>query len=214
MKGRESVTVALPLVASVLPPAAACRARAATMHGTIHVGLMSGRSVQIEVSMESLLEDVREQASHSLQTSPGVLLDHGEHLNMSHTVGEAGLSFGCALTMQVQRTAVAGYFSAFAAILGDGSVVSWGMFGHGDNSTVKEKLKNVQQIQATAHTFSAILSDGSVVAWGDAGCDEVQEQLKHVRCIQATSYAFAAILVDGSVVTWGDLALGGESSRV
>ena len=67
---------------------------------------------------------------------------------------------------QIQATA-----TAFAAILGDGSVVTWGdALGGGDSSAVQGQLRNVQQIQATANAFAAILGDGSVVTWGDALC--------------------------------------------
>ena len=52
---------------------------------------------------------------------------------------------------------------AFAAILANGSVVTWGDPGHGgDCSAVQDQLKNVQQIQATAWAFAAILANGSV----------------------------------------------------
>ena len=59
---------------------------------------------------------------------------------------------------------------AFAAILGDGSVISWGRadFG-GDSSSVQDELRDVQQIQAAYGAFAAILSDGSVVTWGYGG---------------------------------------------
>ena len=59
--------------------------------------------------------------------------------------------------------------SAFAAILEDGSVVTWGnpCFG-GDSSAVPDQLKGVQKIQATNAAFAAILEDGSVVTWGRA----------------------------------------------
>ena len=58
---------------------------------------------------------------------------------------------------------------AFAAILGDGSVVSWGnaLYG-GDSSVVQHQLKNVQGIQATDTAFAAMLFDGSFVTWGNA----------------------------------------------
>ena len=71
---------------------------------------------------------------------------------------------------QIQATA-----AAFAAILVDGSVVTWGHANvGGDSSDVKDQLKNVQQIQATKHAFAAIVGDGSVVTWGDAhrGADQ------------------------------------------
>ena len=57
---------------------------------------------------------------------------------------------------------------AFAAILEDGSVVTWGSADHGgDSSAVRGQLKGVQQIQATTGAFAAILKDGSAVTWGD-----------------------------------------------
>ena len=59
---------------------------------------------------------------------------------------------------------------AFAAILEDGSVVTWGDADcGGDSSAVRDQLRGVQQIQAThLRAFAAILEDGSVVTWGDA----------------------------------------------
>ncbi|CAE7939958.1 HERC1 [Symbiodinium sp. KB8] len=108
---------------------------------------------------------------------------------------------------------------AFAAILGDGSVVTWGRADcGGDSSAVQDQLRDVQQIQASDLAFAAILGDGSVVTWGDAqyGGDSsaVQEQLRDVQQIQASESAFAAILGDGSVITWGEAGWGGDSSAV
>eukprot|EP00435_Cladocopium_sp_Y103_P052315 s29_g16.t1 len=58
--------------------------------------------------------------------------------------------------------------SAFAAILADGSVVTWGDLDYGvDSSEVQDRLKGVQQVQASGRAFAAILADGSVVTWGD-----------------------------------------------
>ena len=113
---------------------------------------------------------------------------------------------------QIQAT-----IGAFAAILEDGSVVTWGRVGMGGDSSAVW-LKNVEQIQATWYAFAAILGDGSVVSWGNAGMggdsSAVRGQLQNVQQIQATNGAFAAILGDGSVVTWGDASFGGESSAV
>ena len=54
---------------------------------------------------------------------------------------------------------------AFAAILADGSVDAWGEPDYGgDGSAVRDQLRNVQQLQATAGAFAAILADQSVVA--------------------------------------------------
>eukprot|EP00435_Cladocopium_sp_Y103_P063717 s1970_g25.t1 len=115
---------------------------------------------------------------------------------------------------QVQAT-----HSAFAAILADGSVVTWGApLCGGDSSEVQDQLKGVQQVQATQEAFAAILADGSVVTWGTPGfggdSSEVQDRLKGVQQLQATERAFAAILADGSVVTWGRPGFGGDSSEV
>ena len=53
--------------------------------------------------------------------------------------------------------------SAFAAILSDGFVVTWGDAKYGaDSSAVQDQLRDVRQIQAFAYAFAAIRSDGSV----------------------------------------------------
>ena len=60
-------------------------------------------------------------------------------------------------------------YLAFAGILGDGSVITWGsVYDGGDSSSVQDQLKNVQQIQASYASFAANLGDGSVVTWGAA----------------------------------------------
>ena len=92
---------------------------------------------------------------------------------------------------------------AYAAILGDGSVVTWGDAScGGDSRAVQDQLKNVQQVQASYFAFAAILGDGSLVTWGkdrDGGdSSAVQDQLKNVQQVQASDSAFAAILGDGA----------------
>ena len=55
---------------------------------------------------------------------------------------------------------------AFAAILGDGTVVTWGSeLGGGDSKAVQDQLQHVQALQATELAFAALRSDGSVVTW-------------------------------------------------
>jgi hypothetical protein len=75
---------------------------------------------------------------------------------------------------------------AFAAIVADGSVVTWGNGdSNGDSTRVREQLKNVQRIFATERAFAAILADEGVVAWGSSsyGGDStsVRNQLKNVQ---------------------------------
>ena len=56
---------------------------------------------------------------------------------------------------------------AFAALRGDGSVVTWGHLHYGgDSSAVQEQLQGVKQIQAASCSFAAIKADGSIVSWG------------------------------------------------
>ena len=98
---------------------------------------------------------------------------------------------GDSLALHVSRVQIHSTDCCFAAILGDGSVVIWGLsdFG-GDSSAVQGQLKNVQQIQASYAAFAAILGDGSVVTWGKAACggdsSAAQGQLKNVQQIQAS----------------------------
>ena len=177
----------------------------------------SGKAVQITASAETPLEDLRLRAQRSLQAGRGILLNAaGELLNLKQTVGEAGLKAGDCLTLHVRQTTVASTREAFAALLGDGSVVTWGGFG-GDSSSVQEQLKDVRQIHATQRAFAAFLDNGSVVTWGDGSAgnsSKVQDRLKRVKHIPANHQSFAAILEDGSVVTWGGLDSGGDSMEV
>lgn len=55
---------------------------------------------------------------------------------------------------------------ALAAILANGSVVTWPRFDCGDSTGVQDRLRNVQQLGLTVRAFAAILADGSVVTWG------------------------------------------------
>ncbi|CAE7664702.1 unnamed protein product, partial [Symbiodinium necroappetens] len=60
---------------------------------------------------------------------------------------------------------------AFAALLGDGSVIAWGAADRGgDCSAVRDQLTNVQHIQATRNAFAAVAADGTVVTWGSGTC--------------------------------------------
>ena len=56
---------------------------------------------------------------------------------------------------------------AFAALMSDGSVVTWGDAECGGNSaTVEEDLKGVETIYSTGGAFAALMLDGSMVTWG------------------------------------------------
>jgi hypothetical protein len=101
--------------------------------------------------------------------------------------------------------------AAFAAIRGDGSVVTWGAdWSGGDSSGVASQLSSgVTQIFSNDGAFAALKSGGSVVTWGNGlyggDSNEVAGQLiSGVTQIFSTGTAFAALKTDGSVVTWGE----------
>eukprot|EP00439_Symbiodinium_sp_Y106_P042703 s3497_g5.t1 len=173
--------------------------------------------------MDEAVETLRRQAQIALGVGKGRLVDSsGVVLDDSAVIVDSGVRNGDSLALHVNRVQASATAGAFAVILGDGSVVTWGApnFG-GDSSSVQGQLRNVQHIQATGRAFAALLGDGSVVTWGGPdfrhhGGDStaVQDQLKNVQQIQASARAFAAIVVDRSVVTWGWADFGGNSSAV
>ncbi|CAE7938092.1 gyaR, partial [Symbiodinium sp. KB8] len=175
---------------------------------SVNVHLLSGKRATVEVEADASVESLKRRAHSALAVpSRGRLLNSsGEMLDGAQTVTEAELRSGDVLTLHVNQVQIKvfkaqnrGSQKAFAAILGDGSVVTWGPADYGgDSSAVQDHLRGVQQIQASTRAFAAIRSDGSVVTWGDAdwGGDSsvVQEQLRDVQQIQASADAFAAIL--------------------
>ncbi|CAK9038287.1 unnamed protein product [Durusdinium trenchii] len=68
---------------------------------------------------------------------------------------------------------------AFAALLENGAVITWGLahFG-GDCTQVKDQLFGVMALQSSSKAFAAIRRDGRVVAWGAHVRVAVLEKLK------------------------------------
>ncbi|CAE7416259.1 HERC2, partial [Symbiodinium sp. KB8] len=167
------------------------------------------------------IDELRREAQRRLGVGRGKLLSpSGRYFpDGDITVAQAELSHGDLLSLHREPLRLASTVHAFAAILGDGTVVTWGHDAHGGSSTaVRPELKNVKQVQATGSAFAALLADGSVLAWGNpecgGDCSSVQERLVNVKRIEAGFHAFVAILDTGSVVTWGDAAFGGQCSEV
>ncbi|OLP77523.1 hypothetical protein AK812_SmicGene42406 [Symbiodinium microadriaticum] len=180
----------------------------------------SAQRVTVDADLNEEVGTLKRRAQIALGVGRGRLVGSSRSvLDASSPIKRVRLQNGDLLTVHINRVQVQACRPSFAAILGDGSVVTWGgaAFG-GDHSAVQDQLKNVQQIQASDAAFAAILGDGSVVTWGSAAfggdSSDVQDQLKNVQQIQASSQAFAAILGDGSVVTWGSAAYGGDSRAV
>ncbi|OLQ02266.1 Protein pim1 [Symbiodinium microadriaticum] len=184
----------------------------------VEVGLISGKTATVQAALDETVETLKRRAQTALGVGKGRLLDSmGDVLDGCMLIKTARLQNGDLLTLHIRKVQVTACCHAFAAILGDGSAVTW---GHaecgGDSSVVQNQLKDVQQIQASFSAFAAILGDGSVVTWGKAfyGSDSsaVQDQLKNVQQIQASDAHFAAVLSDGSVVTWGEPSYEDDSS--
>eukprot|EP00439_Symbiodinium_sp_Y106_P056653 s1287_g7.t4 len=206
------------------------------MSVTVAVGLLSGRTTFVEAGVEEEVGLLSRRAQAALGIGKGQLVDSFGHiLDPCARIKDAGVQDGDWLTMHLSRVQACATGLVFAAILGDGSVITWGsgcpreFFGDGsvftcstaveaDSSVVQDQLKDVEHIQAAGAAFAAIRAEGSVVTWGDSSCggdsSAKQDQLKNVQQIQASANAFAAILADGSVVTWGDPAWGGASGTV
>jgi len=112
---------------------------------------------------------------------------------------------------------------AYAAVLNDGRVRTWGCpkLG-GSSSQVESELHSVRDVKACNSTFAgafaAIREDGRVVTWGSRthGGDStaVRDQLYDVTDVVSTCFAFAAVKTDGTVVCWGAPEFGGDCGSV
>ena len=164
---------------------------------SVDVHLLSGKRASMQEEADASVESLKHRAQTALASRGRLLNSSGEVLDGAQTVTEAKLRSGDVLILhvnQVQLKATTGpfnLFSAFAALLGDGSVVTWGSAAHGgDSSAAQHQLRDVQQIQASDLAFAAIRGDGSVVTWGSANyggdCSAVQDQLRDVQQIQAS----------------------------
>ena len=138
----------------------------------------------MDVELDSTVGALAGRAQLALAVGRGRLLNSsGRILDEAALIKTVILQQGDFLTLQLGTVQVHGAPAVFAAILGDGSLVTWGdsRFG-GDSDAVQDQLKCVQQVQSNMYAFAAILDDGSVVTWGDEDCGGdsavVQKQLK------------------------------------
>ena len=117
----------------------------------VDVGLTSGKTVSVEARLDESVATLKRRAQTALAVGKGRLLDSsGGLLDDQLTVKKAKLEAGTSLTLQLRRVQIQASYGAFAAILTDGSGVTWGSLGlGGNNRAVQDQLKNVQQIQAS-----------------------------------------------------------------
>ena len=87
--------------------------------------------------------------------------------------------------------------SAFAALLDDGSVVTWGDLG-GDSTAVQDQLTSgVTNVFSNQGAFVALKDDGSVVTWGDpANGGEISESSYEPRTVQPLTEVLSSGVVD------------------
>ena len=138
----------------------------------VNVVLPSGLSEKLSLPQSSKVGDLRILAQKTfgqgllrIITSTGdVLTDPTESLEA------VGLQEGDMLSAIVQQANIKATQGAFAVwCCGANRIVTWGLAGFGgDSASVRHRLKNVQQLQATDSAFAALLADGSVVTWGRA----------------------------------------------
>ena len=118
---------------------------------TLEVSLVSGKTVSLQTHGDESVESLKVRAQRALGVGKGRLLSStGSVLDGGAVVKKARLQQAEPLSLQVRRVDICAKKGAFAAILGDGSVVTWGDADcGGDSSGVQDQLKNVQQVQAT-----------------------------------------------------------------
>jgi hypothetical protein len=91
------------------------------------------------------------------------------------------------------------------ALLGGGSVVTWGLTNDPAN-TVPTNLLPATAVAAGWEHNVALLTNGMVAVWGDDEYDQtnVPTGLSNVIAIAAGAYHSLALLSNGTVVAWGD----------
>ena len=117
----------------------------------------------------------------------------------------AGVVDDSVITLVVgNHVQVFGGQGAFAALLWNGSVVTWGLNRQGgDSSRVEGQLTDVKEIITNDCAMAALKYDGTgtAVSWGHVG---YVPELDGCEGFAGTTVTFAAINRSGCVVTWGD----------
>ena len=137
----------------------------------------------------------RNISTHFLK-GPLRLVADGRVLDGSETLG-ASVRDGSILTAVATQLSVSTSCGAHALwSSGSNKILTWGLPHHGgDNSAVRDRIRNITHIEPTSFAFAALMQDGSVVCWGDesfGGCaTAVQEQLREVVKLCGSSLAFA-----------------------
>ena len=185
---------------------------------TLSVIRASGEEVLPEIFVETdgSCKELAHAAADRLAVVPSrcvLLSPAGDRMAHTQTLSDATLVDGDVITVLVfaePRVFAHRRGQAFAAIKGDGSVVTWGHADYGGNSdAAKSDLQGgVEHVVGNCWAFAAVKEDLSVVTWGFAqyggNSDAVRSQLNSgVRHVVGSDNAFAAVKEDGSVVDVG-----------
>ena len=94
--------------------------------------------------------------------------------------------------------------AAFAALLADGSVMTWGVedFG-GDSSLVAKDLYDIEYLAGSFSAFAAVRKDSRVFIWG--GADSIgptPKTILNVKSLHGCGRGFVCLHSDDSVTIW------------
>ncbi|CAK8991120.1 Ubiquitin-like domain-containing protein [Durusdinium trenchii] len=187
----------------------------------LEVSLLSGSSVRLQISSNSKVHELRQQAQEAFGVRLRRLFLGDRPLSVSHTLAEEKVQSGDRVAVTVSEPSLASTAYAFALVRADGSVVTWGDPDAGaDSQDVQAELKDVAEVYGTCFAFAALLIDGRVITWGypESGGDSSALNLTNVQRIVSSTSSFAALKADGSIITWGrraeHLQLKGEVKEI
>ena len=107
---------------------------------SVRVGLMGGRAAWITCKGNCTIGELRLQAQNALETGRGRLVNSSlKVLRDEATLDQTGIKTGEDLLLHFRQLSLASTERGFAALLSDGSVVTWGHADDGgDSSSVKD----------------------------------------------------------------------------
>ena len=94
---------------------------------TVEVGLLSGKTASVSFDLDEKVETLKRRALTALGVARGRLLDSsGRVLDVCALIKDCMVENGDILILHLSLAQACGSNCAFAAISGDGSVVTWG----------------------------------------------------------------------------------------
>ena len=141
---------------------------------TLHVSLLSGRTVQIETGLDVDVGEFKRRAQRALSVGKSRLVHpSGSVLNEAMTIGDSELCTGDLLHLQMQPITIqaTGAYrdAAFAVVFGDGSVVTWGSADNCGNSQQQCGTRSTEECAADSSQFHRFCSHACRWIRGDLG---------------------------------------------